>query len=822
MDTCSRGGVRTSAPNTQSDNKLEVEMAGLSKYFKSYSVIVYLDASSEVSSLIQNPQDSPLAKQLGKSTGESIRKVNIASGAVNDAYFLDDAASSASSTYNTFNGTYVRALAKDAVSAYGKYANYVVFDGLTDDRFVVTITDGVLNVNYNGRDLPSIAGIQIVGQFWNTDTIKGSAGQTGGNDVLSTGGGADLVMGGAGADVIATFGDNRYGVSDGDTVIGDNGVFTEMVRTSGLAQGTSVVNARSIGYDATTNLSGVSFDDIIVTGNGDDVVIGGDGQDRITTGRQDDMVTGVAAAAGLTRTPEALQNSKLSMLSSQETAGLKVLSLNLSYSFRDGSKDDAELNVADQQYAGAVAAKNWNNIQLQDELSPVQYANPYTNTSFKLNDGTAVASGFNMNFRARDVGSTGNPTSVQVDRSNGHDQIDPDSDNANLFEGDYWAQQQQQLEVNLNGIKSKAGFTTYDVYVYIDGDNERTDADNWIYEVLGTNLDNKSVTTNYLNDWRGNTFNGEFRQVTAKNNDVTKIDASVIPNRALIGNYVVFHDVTAENFQVMVRNHKVGTQSPMNQPSIAAIQIVGKAGVAANQKNLPLNGDYDKDVVLGDNGKVNLTVDVPFGYDASPDRALNPLQNKAYEAVSDTTVFNGGNAASQSDWISSGRNQDVVLGGNGADSIDAGAGNDVVLGDNGQIEMVDFNPIGVRQSLNLKILDLQNTDNSVYIGKPGFSNSQFVQKIANGQVAGVKAIASTVGGNDFVDAGKDDDLVYGQEGNDLLLGNSGTDDVLYDTVGDQPDQGCCLYHGDGLQCGSDQHPEPARRQCHLGEERVRQ
>jgi len=781
------GGVRTTAPNSQSDNKLEVEMAGLSKYFKSYSVVVYLDASSEVSSLIQNPQDSTLAKQLGKTTGESIRKVNVASGSVNDSYFLDDAASSANQSYNTFNGSYVKAFAKDATSSYGKYANYVVFEGLTDDRFVVTITDGVLNVNYNGRDLPSIAGIQIIGQYWPTDTIKSSTTETGGNDVISTGGGSDVVIGGAGSDAIATFGDVRYGVNDADTVIGDNGTVSEMVRATGLAAGTSVVQAAATGFAAGTSLTGATFNDVIVTGNGNDVVIGGDGQDRINTERQDDLDSGIATANALdvfkTYTPEALKKSTLELLQNQETNGLKVLSLNMSYSYRDSSKDDSQLNVADKQYAGAVAAKNWNNVQLQDELSPLQYANPYTNKTFLLNDGTAVASGFNMNFRARDVGSTGNPTSVQVDRSNGQEQIDPDSENAKLFKSSLWAQQQQQLEVNLNGIKSKAGFDTYDVYVYIDGDNERTDADNWIYEVMGTNLDTGKADTNYLNDWRGNTFNGEFRRVTAKNNDVTKIDQSVIPNRALIGNYVVFENVTAENFQVILRNHKVGSQSPMNQPSIAGIQIVGKTNVAANQKNLPLNGDYDKDVVLGDNGKVNLTTDVPYGYDASPDRALNPLQNKAYEAISDVTSKVGGTAASQSDVIVTGRNQDIVLGGNGSDAIDAGSGDDVVLGDNGQIEMSDYNPIGVRQPLNLKMVDATQTDNATYIGKAGFNNGQFVQKLQNGQVPGVQAIASSLSGNDVVDAGKDNDLVLGQEGDDALIGNAGTDDVLYDTVG---------------------------------------
>lgn len=431
-----------------------------------------------------------------------------------------------------------------------------------------------------------------------------------------------------------------------------------------------------------------------------------------------------------------------------------------------------------------MAAKNWNNVQLEDELSPVQNANPYTNTNFILNDGTSVAAGFNMNFRARDVGTTGNMTSVQVDRSNGQEQIDPDSDNSKLFKGYYWAQQQQQLEVNLNGIKSKAGFDTYDVYVYLDGDNERTDSDNWIYQILGNNLDNGQSSAYYVNDWRGNTFNGEFHRVTATTSDVTTENGkSVIPNRGLIGNYVVFENVSAENFQVILRNYKTGTQSPMNQPSIAGIQIVGKTGVSENHRNLALNGDYDKDVVLGDNGKVNLTEDVPFGYDANPDQTHNPIQNKAYEVVSDINSMVAQTVAQQSDYIVTGRNQDVVLGGNGNDSIDSGSGDDVVLGDNGQIEMSDFDPIGVRQPLNLKLLDSTQNDNATYIGKAGFNKDQFVQKIQNNLVAGVRAIASVQSGNDLIDAGKDNDLVYGQEGDDLLLGNSGTDDVLYDTVG---------------------------------------
>lgn len=140
------GGVRTSAPNSQDQNKLELEVDGLNKFFKEYSVIVYLDAPASISSLIQNPSDSTLGQIYG--IGESIRKVSVDSVNKSDSFYLDDAAHANDPTYNTFNGNYIQATAKNALNALGQYANYVVFDGLTDDRFVVTITDGVLQSLY--------------------------------------------------------------------------------------------------------------------------------------------------------------------------------------------------------------------------------------------------------------------------------------------------------------------------------------------------------------------------------------------------------------------------------------------------------------------------------------------------------------------------------------------------------------------------------------------------------------------------------------------------------------------------------------------------
>jgi hypothetical protein len=776
------GGVRTSAPNTQCNSKLEVEMDGLNKYFKEYSVIVYLDAPGSVSSLIQNPSDSPLGKIYGK--GESIRKVNLVSASKDDSFYLDDAADANNGAYNTFNGTYIKSTWKDAVSAFGKYANYVVFDGCTDDRFVVTITDGVININYNGRDIPSIAGIQIVGKFHPVDNISSSPTETGGNDVISTSGGADVVVGGAGSDSIATFGDIRDAIDDADTVVGDNGSVTVMNRSGWFTKDQSgnwvpqqrsgdVANAKSAGFDASVSLTGVVFNDTIFTGSGNDIVIGGDGQDKINTQRHDDIASNVWGADDAT-TPEALKSAQLAALQNFETSDLKVLSVNFSYA----NYTNPDFKVPEDQYLGVVAAKNWNNLSFRDELSPVQYPNPYNNTSFKLNTGTAL-SGLNFNIAATE---NGNKTQLQVD-SDGHNQIHPDSENARIFESYYWAQKQQQIEINVNNIGSQTGFDTYDVYVYLDGENEKTDDENYIYQIQGGDLNNSATMKNYyVNDWRGSSFNGEFREVTATSYSV--INNGIVPNMDLVGNYVVFRNVTAKNFALRIKNVLVGAQSPLNLPCVSGIQIVAggsRTKVAAPDSsgtNVPRNGDYDKDVVLGDNGSVNATLDIPYGI--TDNAAI--AQNKAYEATADKTVYNAGNATSQNDFIVTGRNQDIAVGGNGSDMIDSGVGDDVVIGDNAQIEMVDYNPIGVRIPLNLKILDATSTDSDVYVGKAGTTAAQFKTKITSGKVPGIKEIASTLGGSDVVDGGDDNDLVYGQEGNDALVGGEG-DDVLYDPTG---------------------------------------
>lgn len=804
------GGLRSTAPNTQCNNKLQVEMDGLSKYFSKYTVVVYIDAPADVSSLIQNPSDSPLGSQLGR--GESVRKIAIAQGSgVNltekESFFIDDPASTSNPTYSQFSGQYSKATAKTALqAAQDGYRNYVVFEDLTDDRFVVTITDGVVNINFNGRDLASIAGIQIIGTYHKVDKVETSRTEAGGNDVISTGGGDDVVIAGLGNDNVATFGDVRDGIVDADTVLGDNGVVTLMDRGS-MRPEAEVVNAMTTGVNTGVDLTGVGYNDILVTGNGNDVVFGGEGNDRINTSRQDEMVAGIAT--GLVGTPEALSYEHLRDLQAMDARSIsghttqgkptfnddiQVLSLNFSYSYNNSSLDDNDLKIANDQFAGVVQASTWNNVKVNDSLNPSQYPNPYDAITFKKGDGSNLDSGFNINLRAREYG---NLTQLQADRSNGHDQITPDSDNSRMYEGYLWGQKQQTLEVKLNGIRGKLGTDTYDVYVYIDGDDERTDTDCWLYEVAGTGQASK-----YVNDWRGQSFNGEFREVTATTKPTVDngLNVNGNPNQSYIGNYIVFRNVTNVNdFQISIKNvlnSDQTKQQPLNMPSIAAIQVVGKGREKVNASRTDLvngnaapnavaaGGDYDKDVVLGDNGYANYTLGIPFGLNDQPQAA----QNKAFTVVANpASTITGATAASQSDFIVSGRNQDLVIGGNGADAIDAGMGHDLVFADNGTVQMVDYNPIGVRLPNGLQMLDNQSQvqDNDAYIGRPNTDANQFLNKLGSNydQVAGVKLTASTQGGNDIVDAGQDNDLVFGQEGDDILIDNEGKDDVMVGNAG---------------------------------------
>jgi len=756
-------GLLTTAPNNQSNNRLGVEVDGLKQHFSTYDVIVYLDAPDNCSDL----------------DGTSVRKVTIyQNGEVYDYFYLNDASGS------KYNGSYIQATAKSAAAALiptsgtTAYANYVVFTGLTADNFRVEITDGVTDEAMNGLDLPSIAGIQVKGTYYLQDKVASSADALGGKDSISTGGGDDIVIGGIGNDVMATFGDVRYGESDADIVFGDNASITLMDRNGdGIEE---VTHAISTGYAETS--ADLSFNDTIVTGNGNDTVVGGDGTDRILTQSQDELAADILADSGdlgVTIAPLALVEEVLTSLQSWDTEDLTVFSINL-------TSRNADNDSVVRGRAGVVADENWNNICLYNGRFYV-YGSDYNSTTAPMNltytedgDETSTTS-VGVSILAYDTTNynTSNYNNSSITEEY-HDELDSDSENSKLFNSYLQAQSQQRIQLTLTNLNAVVGNNSYDVYVYLDVENSSTDTYNYIYQIFSASNGSYAGETYYLNDWTGNNFNGEFREVTASSAN-TNVSNGITPSVEMIGNYVVFHNVTGSTFNVFLQNYHTGSgQWPKNMPAITGVQVVVNNTQNANgtKKALPTNGDYDKDVVLGDNGKVNFALDIPYAVD----EAATDYQNKVITADSMVASFTGSTlAADSNDFITTGRNQDTIIGGNGSDAIDSGAGDDVVAGDNANIEMADYNAIGVRMPSTEIILDqltINTSNNEAYIGMGNTTASTFTTKWNAGGVPGVTLTASDLSGNDIIDAGLDNDFVIGGAGKDVLIANEGQTDVL--------------------------------------------
>jgi Ca2+-binding RTX toxin-like protein len=258
---------------------LEVEIAGLSAHYDRYDVYVYLDADN------------------GNSLSEaSVRSITDG----NTVFYLNDADG------NTFKGQFVEATSTDP-AAPGT-GNYVVFRNLTGDAVSLRIEgEKAHKGGWNNR--PSIAAVQIVGGAdkdavviagdYDRDAVLGDNGvgriyagevyeliatdpANGGHpfqsDAIAAGDGADLVIGGNGGDWIR-------GQSGDDLIIGDNArviLFNGQVPglTEGGIQGWSCDACWHGGFDP-YDVAGVQL-------LADDV----GGNDRMAGGRDNDLIYG--------------------------------------------------------------------------------------------------------------------------------------------------------------------------------------------------------------------------------------------------------------------------------------------------------------------------------------------------------------------------------------------------------------------------------------------------------------------------------------------------------------------------------------------------
>ena len=694
-----KSGLDISGNNAR--NTLLTQVDGLAQYFSEYEVVVYLDMVREISM----PNNSVRMVTLYIDT---IDENGNYSTEIFDRFYVNDPEN------NTFHGSWTVATGKTVATA--TVSNCVIFKSFVDadgvqhtlagDRIHVEITDPLNGTN--GKDRAGIAGIQVCGTLNKQDVAASTAIDQGGYDNIDTNGGDDIVVGGIGGDSIETWGDDHYGIRDNDVVYGDNAkmVFTD--RDGDKATAPKISHAESI---AVTKFD-ASYDDTIYTGDGNDVVVGGIGHDFISAGA--------------------------TSVSDTKIEGVTVTSLN----FVTESTNESML-IQPNEAAGVVVDNNWHNVYLRNHVM-----------RDRATGNEATPTGYNVTFDYTSITKYGNHTNPheQVD-----DAIDVDTANNKLMKTLVMGQQQETLSLTLHNLPGTQS-APCDVYVYVGGKLGQTYAYDYVFEIKGS--DNQKF---YLNDWIGNGFDGEFKEVTCTSYTQGMLVTGVTPSVTMIGNYVVFRGVTSSDYTVQIRciDSTVGNQNPNDIPVFTGVQIVSGAKRTAD---IAVGGDHDKDLVFGDDAKLDFDMDVPFAGNEN----LNDYKNRVISAASMTLSAEAASNVRTDDEIHTGKDRDVVVGGDGADKIRTNSGDDVAIGDNASLMLENNNPIGVfRPNVEVVLEDNQYFDGTseAYLDNSNVNEQTMMQKFNSGNIAGIALQQTENGRLDDIVAGTGKNLVFEQETN---------------------------------------------------------
>ena len=586
------------------------------------------------------------------------------------------------------------------------------------------IEDGYTLDNINGKDIPGIAAIQVKGTLHAQDVAASTDIAHGGADTVYTSGGDDIVVGGTGGDTLTTYGDERYGIYDNDVVFGDNAkmVFTD--RDSSEATASTLSLAESL--DSRT-VAG-DYNDHIYTGNGNDVVVGGQGADHIESG---------ATAAA-----EAMLD------------GIQVASFNF-------TRENATASEMVGETAGVVADNDWTNLYIKNNGLHVVGEN-YTNDP-------VTHDGIGISLVAYDT-AVGDGTQNSSLMPKDDAQLDGDTSNSKLFNAYYAAQQQQEIKLTLTNLDSFAGGAPCDVYVYLGGDQQNTDTYNYLFDVWGHQVGGDTPDRHYyLNDWTGSHFDGDYRRVERETAPTAaELLSQVAPDMSLVGNYVVFRGVSTSTFEVRIRNLFTDTnQWPLNLPVITAVQVVAGEN---REEDIAVGGDHDKDLVFGDDARVTFDIDTPFARNEN----LADYANRAIEAESihydgaavEIPLDENDEPVEMGDTILTGRDRDVIVGGDFGDTITMGDGDDVALGDNASLILEHNNPVGVFAP-SVEIMLEQHTVTTstpeVFLGNNDTDAGDIQDKFENGGVPGVTPETSENGATDTFTDTTDKDWTIQQE-----------------------------------------------------------
>ncbi|HQP28539.1 MAG TPA: hypothetical protein PLD71_04855, partial [Syntrophales bacterium] len=183
-------------------------------------------------------------------------------------------------------------------------------------------------------------------------------------------------------------------------------------------------------------------------------------------------------------------------------------------------------------------------------------------------------------------------------------------------------------------------------------------------------------------------------------------------------------------------------------------------------------------VILGDNGTILYE---------------GPTGNLQISQVVSTLPSSGGG-----DTLTSGSGDKYVIAGVGADTVATGSGNDIILGDNGIILSGPDGIVDLVQSTSPTIgaadVVTAGEGNNILIGGTGADrmssgSGKDILLGDGGQVtfsAGmllyIETIDNFIGGNDFLDGGPNEDILFGGAGNNTFVGTL-ADDVMVGSYG---------------------------------------
>ena len=796
-------GIMTTAPNNQMQNVMEVAVDGLKQHFDSYQIVVYLDIPDSHSWAEQSIREVVLT--IGNYTESFF--VNDYAGANFNGQFVQSSYKSAEEIISIINSN----RNKPANQRVNTYGNYVVFNVSSEhalDRAVITIRDGYTGDQMNGKDLPGIAGLQIKGQLHKQDIAASTDVEFGGDDAILARSGDDIVVGGTGRDTIVTygtddvirngkvisraedlaadnaiatgdhaqdesvqdalkqkrendayvrahttFGDDRLGIYDNDVVFGDNAkmLFTE--RDGDLSTASTLTTAESVSIskdqishseiDEKTGKERKNeekYQDTIKTGDGNDVVVGGIGADHIEAGATpaaNEMMDGInVLSINFTREHSNATDS----IAAGETAGVVV-----DNEWHNFYRNDRGVIVSDSARSQSAQDPNAYNQAMNYLCNNPDGSNPY-----------ARAEGVEVHMYGKMNGNRQGASSFTIEN---HDEIDGDTSNSKLYNTYIASQQSEEIVLKLQNIDTfvtnsgnTVDKTSFDLYVYLGGDNNDTDTFNYLYEIKLTD-DKGNVQRRYLNDWTGHKFDGDYREAYCDNREdaVAALADFTTPRVSIIGNYVVFHGVTGNLADIRIRNiFSFNGQSPKNLPMITALQIVSGDGRYKESENgslvfndkhyeladIAIGGDHDKDLVYGDDAKLWFDLDVPFASDEN----IQNYKNRVIEAKSVAVADKVAESVSTKDMIITGKDRDVAVGGEGADTIKMGDGDDVALGGNANLIVEHNNPVGVFTPNTEIVLDQHTIDlNSLrnYLDNDNANVQQFQSMLDQHRIQGI-------------------------------------------------------------------------------------